>query len=382
MAWNEPGGNKDPWGNRRNDGPPDLDEVFRKLQDKLGGIFGGGGRSGDNSGGGPAGFNLGVGLVLTVVLIVWALSGVYIVDAGEKGVVLHFGKYVDTTQPGLRWYPRIIQSVETVNVTGIRSAESSAQVLTGDENIVQVNYTIQYNIKDAGDYLFNVNEPDLTLRQAGESAFRELIGKNTLDYVIQDGRDEVPDKVQSLLQENLDLYETGIEVITVNLIDAQPPQEVQNAFDDAIKAREDKDRFIKEAQAYRNEIIPSARGEARKRIEDAKGYKFNAIKSAEGDADRFLKLLSEYRKAPAVTRERLYLEALEEVYANSGKVMVDIEGGNNLMYLPLDKIITSGSGRVYVDPVGNQQGTSFPDRSRDGRSSGDSRNSFRSRESR
>lgn len=351
MAWNEPGGgNKDPWGNRKNDGPPDLDEMFRKLQGKLGGLFGGR-RSGGGSGSANSNATLGVIAVIVVLIAVWFFSGIYIVDEGERGVVLRFGGYNETTLPGPHWYPPIIETVETVNVSGVRAADGSAQVLTGDENIVHVTYTVQYNIKDARDYLFNVDQPDLTLQQASESAFRELIGKNTLDYVIQDGRDEVPEKVRQLLQENLDLYGTGLDVHNVNLIDAQPPQAVQGAFDDAIKAREDKDRFIKQAEAYSNGIIPTARGDARQQIERATAYEFSVVKAAEGEADRFTRLLTEYEKAPRITRERLYLETMESVLAGTGKVVVDIEGGNNLMYLPLDKIVSGQGGRVTVEPV-------------------------------
>ncbi|HEX7026981.1 MAG TPA: FtsH protease activity modulator HflK [Gammaproteobacteria bacterium] len=356
MAWNEPGGgNKDPWGNRKNDGPPELDEIFRRLQDKLGGLFGG--RRGGSGSGGSSSSAFGVIAIVVVLVAVWFFSGLYIVDEGERGVELRFGKYSGTTLPGPHWYPPIIESVDTVNVTGVRAADGSAQVLTGDENIVQVTFTVQYNIKDAAAYLFNVDQPDLTLQQASESAFRELIGKNSLDYVIQDGRDEVPDKVRQLLQENLDLYGTGLEVINVNLIDAQPPQEVQDAFDDAIKAREDKERIITQAEAYANEIIPKARGDARRQIEEAMAYEFSVVKAAQGETARFTQLLGEYQKAPKITRERLYLETLESVLAGTGKVMVDVEGGNNLMYLPLDKIVSGQSGRVYVQPVEPGAGT-------------------------
>jgi membrane protease subunit HflK len=346
MAWNEPGnGNKNPWGGRNNDGPPDLDDIFRNLQAKLSNLFGGGGGPSDGS------TMVGLGLILAAVFVIWLISGIYFIDEGERGVVRQFGRYIATTQAGPHWYPRLIQSVEKVSMTYIRQSDGSAQVLTGDENIVQVKFTIQYNVKDPAHYLFKVSEPDLALRQAAESAFRELIGKNTLDYVIQDGRDEVPEKVKQLLQESLDLYGTGLNVVNVNLIDAQPPQEVQGAFDDAIKAREDKDRFIKESEAYSNEIIPAARGTARSMVEQAKAYEFSVIKGAQGEAERFLKLLAEYEKAPQVTRERLYLEALESVFANSGKVLIDVKGGNNMIYLPLDKINSQSGGRVYIEPV-------------------------------
>ena len=355
MAWNEPGGNgKDPWGNRRKDGPPDLDEVFKNLQNKLSGLFGSGGSGGKGNG---SGLQIGSGLIALIILIIWGLYGIYIVDEGERGVVLQFGKHVDTTEPGPHWYPPVIQSKEIVRVTQVRQLVGSAQILTGDENIVQINYTIQYTVKSASDYLFNVTNPDETTSQAGESAFREIVGKNTLDYIITESRKEVPIYVRSLLQENLDLYGTGIDVNRVTLNKAQPPQEVQDAFNDAIKAREDKVGFINEANAYRNDIIPNARGEARKLIEEAKAYKVSMTKSAEGDADRFLKLLTEYSRAPKITRERLYIEAMESVFSNSGKVLVDVKGGNNMMYLPLDKIINDRQ-RVYIDDIKSSQGDS------------------------
>ncbi len=347
MAWNEPGGNnKDPWGGRRrSDGPPDLDEVFKDLQLKLRRLFGGG--SGPAAGGNGAG----IGLLLAALVLAWTLSGIYKVNADERGVVLQFGKYVTTTLPGPHWYPRFIQEVEIVVVTSSRTTNVSAHALTGDENIVNVDYTIQYNVKNASEYLFNVVDPDLTLSQASESAFRDVIGNSTLDYVIQEGRDEVSIKAKELLQEALDLYGSGLNVLHVNLSKSQAPQEVQEAFDDVTKAGEDKERFIKEAEAYRNEIIPVARGNARSMVEEAEAYKFATIAHAEGEADRFLKILAEYEKAPRVTRERLYLETLESILAENDKVMVDTGGGNNMIYLPLDKLREQVGGRVFVEPI-------------------------------
>jgi modulator of FtsH protease HflK len=347
MAWNEPGGsNKDPWsGRRRNDGPPDLDEVFKDLQARLRRLFGAG------SGKDGSGNSVGIGLILIVVALVWLISGIYKVDADESGVVLQFGKYVATTQPGPHWYPRFIQSVDIVSVTTIRNTNVSAHALTGDENIVNVDYTIQYNIKSASDYLFNVADPDVTLSQASESAFRDVIGNNTLDNVLQEGRQEVPVKAKELLQEALDLYGSGLNVINVNLSKSQAPQEVQEAFDDVTRAGEDKQRFIKEAEAYRNEIIPVARGNARSMLEEAEAYKFATIAHAQGEADRFLKILAEYEKAPRVTRDRLYLETLEGIFAQNNKVVVDVDGGNNMIYLPLDKLGEQAGGRVFVEPI-------------------------------
>lgn len=369
MAWNEPGGGKkDPWGNRNNDGPPDMDEVFRKLQEKLGGLFGGkrgGGGSGGNSAGG-GNVSTSVAMVFGALVLVWFFSGIYIIDADERGVVLQFGKHVKTTMPGPHWYPRLIQSVDTVPVTRVREADGKAHVLTGDENIVHLEFTVQYDIKNPEEYLFEVANPDLTLRQASESAFREVIGKNSLDYALQDGRHEIPSLVRDLLQQNLDSYKTGLNILRVNLIESQPPQAVQSAFDDANKSREDRDRFIQQGEAYRNEIIPVARGEARSMLEAAEAYRVSVVMSAQGESQRFLKLLAEYEKAPRVTRERLYLETVESILAGTGKVLVDVKGGNNLMYLPLDKIISGGSsgGRVYVEPV-NPDGTVDRSRSAD-----------------
>ncbi|HEY3487379.1 MAG TPA: FtsH protease activity modulator HflK [Gammaproteobacteria bacterium] len=367
MAWNEPGGNnKDPWsGRRKNEGPPDLDEVFKDLQARLRGLFGGKSAGGGNS--------AGIGLIVGIFLVIWFISGIYIVDEDERGVVLQFGKYTATTQPGPHWYPRMIQSVEIVSVTSIRNTNGSAHALTGDENIVNVDYTIQYNVKDAYNYLFKVHDPDLTLRQASESAFRDVIGNSTLDYVIQEGRDVVSVKARDLLQETMDLYESGLNIINVNLISAQPPQEVQEAIDDATKAGEDKERYIKEAEAYRNEIVPVARGTARSMLEEAEAYKFATIASAEGEADRFLKVLTEYEKAPRVTRERLYLEALETMLTRNDKILVDTKSGNNLIYLPLDKLGQQSGGRVLVEPI-DPNAASNPSRG-----TGSARDDYRSR---
>ncbi len=353
MAWNEPGGSgnggsgdRDPWGNRGNQGPPDLDEFIKKLQAKLGGLFGGkGGRRGGDGGGmgGNAG-SISLGLIAAVLLGVWALSGIYIVEQGKQGVVLQFGAFRAITEPGPHWYPRFIQKVEIVDVEDIRSVNlghvsDEALMLTEDENIIDVKFTVQYKVKDARDFLFNVRDPDLTLRQATESAVREIVGKNKLDFVITEGRVAVAARVGELLQKILDSYATGITVVNLNMQDAQPPEQVQQAFDDAIKAREDKQRQINEAEAYSNDVLPKARGQAARIVQEARAYKEEVVAHAQGETERFLKILGEYRKAPKVTRERLYLDAMEDVMAGSSKVMVDVEGGNNLMYLPLDKIM-------------------------------------------
>jgi len=357
MAWNEPGGsgNKDPWGNRPNQGPPDLDEFIKKLQARLGGLFGGKGGSG--AGGGASSGNagsIGMGVIAAVLLVIWGLSGIYIVDQGRQGVVLQFGAFNSITDPGPHWYPRFIQSVEIVDVEDIRSVNlghtsDEALMLTQDENIIDIKFTVQYKVKDARDFLFNVRDPDLTLRQATESAVREIVGKNKLDFVITEGRVAVAAGVSELIQKILDSYATGITVVNLNMQDAQPPEQVQQAFDDAIKAREDKQRQINEAEAYSNDVLPRARGKAARVVEEARAYEAEVVAHAEGETERFLKVLGEYKKAPKVTRERLYLDALEEVMAGSSKVMLDVKNSNNLMYLPLDKIISRQPSVVESD---------------------------------
>jgi len=347
MAWNEPGGsgNKDPWGDRKNEqGPPDLDEIIKKLQSKFAGLFGGGGggsRTGGRSGGG-----IGLGFIAIVLLVIWALSGIYIVDQGRQGVVLQFGAFSKITEPGPHWYPRFIQSVEIVDVEQVRSVNlgrvpDEALMLTQDENIIDIKFTIQYKVKDAQDFLFNVRDPDATLRQVTESAVREIVGKSKLDFVITEGRQDVALRAEKLIQDILDSYKTGLLVVKLNMQDAQPPQQVQAAFDDAIKAREDEQRQINEAEAYANDIIPRARGGAARRIQEAEAYREEIVQIAQGESERFLKVLAEYNKAPKVTRERLYLEAMESVMANSNKVMIDVKKGNSLMYLPIDKMMQS-----------------------------------------
>ncbi|MBT3697215.1 MAG: FtsH protease activity modulator HflK [Gammaproteobacteria bacterium] len=331
MAWNEPNGNKDPWGRKSNTSSEldnalnDLNKYFRNL---LGGTSGGSNSNKKNT-----------TIIGVIILTVYLLSGIYIVNDGERGVVLQFGEFSNITMPGPHWIPRIIQKAEIVDVSKIRSIQQKAQMLTEDENIVSVNFAIQYDIKDASDYIFNLRDPDETLSAAGESSIREVLGKNKMDFVITEGRETIASDTKILLQSVLDSYSAGINVQTVNILEAQPPEQVQDAFSDAIRAREDEQRYINEAEAYRNEIIPLARGKAVQIIEEAKAYRVKLIKSAEGEALRFSKLYKEYKKSPEVTRERLYIESVESVLGSSTKVMIDIDGGNNLLYLPLDKIL-------------------------------------------
>ena len=331
MAWNEPNGNKDPWG-RKPTGNSELDNALGDLNKYFKGLLGG-------TSGGSNSSKKNTSIISIVILTVYLLSGIYIVNDGERGVVLQFGKFSNITMPGPHWVPRIIQRAEIVDVSKIRSIQQKAQMLTEDENIVSVNFAIQYDIKDASDYIFNLRDPDETLSAAGESSIREVLGKNKMDFVITEGRETIASDTKILLQSVLDSYGAGINVQTVNILEAQPPEQVQDAFSDAIRAREDEQRYINEAEAYRNEIIPLARGKAVQIIEEAKAYRVKLIKSAEGEALRFSKLYKEYKKSPVVTRERLYIESVESVLGNSTKIMIDVDGGNNLLYLPLDKIL-------------------------------------------
>ncbi len=360
MAWNEPGGNNnDPWGNKKNDsGPPDLDEVFRNLQKKLEGIFGGK-RGGGSGGGSNLNFpgKLGsIGLLAAVLVagIVWLLSGIYIIQPAERGVVLQFGKFAKTTQPGPHWHiPWPVQTLDRVNVDQNRSVElRSQEILTKDENIVEIDLAVQYNIKSASDYLFKVTDPDTTLRQAAESALRETVGQTVMDLVLTEGRGIIATETKDKIQETLDAYDAGVLVTAVNLESAQPPEAVQDAFSDAIKAREDQERFINESEAYKNGLLPQARGDAVIALEEARAYQAQVVNAAQGEAARFESLLTEYLKAPEITKTRLYLESLESVLSNTNKVMVDTEGGNNLMYLPLDKLMGGGlDQRPMIDQM-------------------------------
>jgi membrane protease subunit HflK len=356
MAWNEPGGDgnkpRDPWGGG-DQGPPDLDEAFRKLQEKFSGLFGGGGSgsSTGSSGAVPTGLFL---TVLIVVAIAWGLMGFYTVDQQERGVVLRLGKYNTTVQPGLQWNPPLIDDVTVVNVTQVNNATFREQMLTEDENIVEVNLSVQYVIQNAEDYVLRVRDPERSLMNATESALRHVVGGSAMDYVLTDGRVQLALDVRSRLQDYMDVYQTGILVSKVNIDDAKPPSEVQEAFDDVIKAREDEERVKNEAQAYANGIIPEARGQAQRVIEEANAYREQVVAESEGEVARFDALLNEYRKAPEVTRQRLYLDTVQQVMENTTKVMVDVEGGNNMLYLPLDRIIEESS----KTPVRSSEGGS------------------------
>ncbi len=343
MPWNEPGKDKDPWGNRGNDGPPDLDELLKNVKDKFGGIFGGGSGKIPNLPTGSGNLSGIAGFIVIALLFVWALTGIYIVDEGWRGVETRFGARANVTQSGPHWHiPWPIEDVELINVSAIRTARSDSIMLTGDENIVLMSLEVQYNIKNAQDFAFEVRDPDLTLRQVAETAIRTVVGNNDFDSIITEGRAIIGSETKQIMQEILDSYSTGLNVLTVNMGEAQPPEEVQDAFEDAIKAREDEQRIINEANAYRNDIVPKARGDGEGLLEQALAYRTRVVKSAEGETSRFNQLLAEYQRAPEVTRERLYIDTLESVMSASPKVMIDIENGNNLMFLPLDQLM-SGS---------------------------------------
>lgn len=352
MTWNESGGNKNPWDRGGgNQGPPDLDALIRKYSRRLSRMFGGsGGGSGD---GGDEIGRIGLILMAVIALGVWLLSGFYKIEEAERGVVLRFGEFHRTAPPGLQWrIPWPVDEVLRVNVTNIERFSYKTRMLTADENIVQIDLAVQYRLADPRAVLFNVRYPTETLEEVSESAIREIVGANQLDFILTEGRAEVAEETKDLIQLSLDNYGTGIEVTSVNLLDANFPSEVQAAVQDAIKAREDKDRLALEAEAYRNDVVPRARGAAARVVAQAEAYRARVIADAEGATSRFLALLAEYQQAPEVTRERLYIETIENVYGNSSKVILDAEGGGNLLYLPLDRLM-NGSSRSMVDDDGS-----------------------------
>ena len=362
MAWNEPGKGGNPWnsGNGK-EGPPDLDKVVRDLQRKLSGVFGGKGRgTGGGGSGGAAG--AGLGLVAAAGIVLWLLSGFYQVEEAERGVVLQFGAYHKTTMPGLHWHvPYPIQRVEAVNVAQVDSFTHSTRMLTSDENIVSVDLRVQFRRTDAQAFLFNVRSPEETLGEVTETAIREVVGKSLLDFVLTEGRAEVAARTREIIQSTLDSYGAGIEVTSVNLEDANFPSQVEAAVQDAIKAREDRDRLALEAEAYANDVVPRARGNAARLLESAEAYRAQVIAEAEGESDRFLALLAEYERAPEVTRQRLYYETMEQVLGNSSKVILDAKDSGTLMYLPIDELLKrSGSGSTRLSDPADQGQSSQP----------------------
>ena len=344
MAWNEPGNNggrdKDPWGNNnrggRDQGPPDLDEVFSKLSRKFGGILGN--KKGPSTGGSAAG----LGVIAVLAAAVWGFSGFYTIGEAERGVVLRFGKFYEMVDPGLNWKPTFIDEVEPVNVQAIRSLRSSGLMLTKDENVLKVEMDVQYRVAEPQKYLFSVTNADDSLRQATDSALRAVIGDSTMDEALTTGRQVIRANTQEAIDSIIQRYDMGLLVVDVNFQSARPPEAVKDAFDDAIAAREDEERFVREAEAYSNDILPKATGRAERLKKEAEGYSERVINGALGEVAQFEKLLPEYLAAQEVTRNRLYLETMERVYSNTSKVMVDSQSSGNLLYLPLDKLVNPG----------------------------------------
>lgn len=370
MAWNEPGNNNgnngrdnDPWGNNnrgnkggREQGPPDLDEVFNKLSQKLGGKFGnkGGAGKGPSFTGGGA---IGLGIIAVIAIAIWFFAGFYTIGEAERGVVLRLGKYDRIVDPGLNWRPRFIDEVTPVNVQAIRSLRASGLMLTKDENVVTVAMDVQYRVADPYKYLYKVTNADDSLRQATDSALRAVVGDSLMDSILTSGRQQIRQSTQETLNQIIDGYDMGLFVVGVNFQSSRPPEQVKDAFDDAIAAREDEERFIREAEAYKNEILPKATGRAERLKKEALGYSERITNEALGQVAQFEKLLPEYQASPKVTRDRLYLDAMEEVYTNSSKILIDSESSGNLLYLPIDKLAgqneatskrqQSGSSSVY-----------------------------------
>tara|TARA_B100001079_G_scaffold123338_1_gene105747 strand:+ start:284 stop:1456 length:1173 start_codon:yes stop_codon:yes gene_type:complete len=364
MAWND-NDNQNPWGNN-NQTPPELDQVIKDFKNKFDGMFGGK-KTPTSNGTEPSMPSIGgIKYIFILALLVWLLSGIYIIDPAEKGVVLRFGAFQEETSQGPHWHlPYPIETLNRINVEQIRTAEigfrnvvngnrrfggnvsSESLMLTKDENMIDAKFAVQYKISDVQAYLFNVANPDTTLRHVAESAIRQVVGKNTMDYILTEGRVSIADDIKEKSQELLSMYETGLQITTVNMQDAQPPEQVQAAFSDAVKAREDKQRLINEAQTYANDILPKSRGKAVRMLEESKAYKSEVVSKSEGEASRFKQILTEYEKAPEVTRERLYRETMEGVLFSTNKVIVDSKA-NSMMYLPIDKLIESKQSNTQI----------------------------------
>jgi membrane protease subunit HflK len=397
MSLNDPQwGRKGGGGGGGKDGPPDLDELWRNFNQRLSGMFGRRGGGGASSGGGepPSARQLGggIGLLVGLILLVWLASGFYIVDESQRAVVLTFGKHSRTTGPGLQWrWPYPFQSHELVNLSQVRTIEigyrnnvktkvlRESLMLTDDENIIDIQFAVQYILKDPEDYLFNVRRPDEVVMQVAESAFREAVGRSSMDFVLYEGREQIAAQAQKLMQDILDKYRTGVSISKVNVQNAQPPEQVQAAFDDAVKAKQDQERQKNEGQAYYNDVVPRARGAAQRLIEEANGYRQRVVANAEGETARFRSVLSEYSRAPQITRERLYLETLQQVLTSSTKIIVDAKSNGNLLFLPLDRIMSmagggAGDGSAILKPMTPDAPTAADS------ASGRSRDSLRARE--
>lgn len=360
MAWNEPGNNgkdRDPWGNNgKNQGPPDLDDMFRNLTRRFGGLFGGGNRSGGEFG------KIGVSVAAAVAIVVWVVSGFYTIREAERGVVLRFGNYSHTVEPGLRWKPTFIDKVIPVDVESVRSLPASGFMLTQDENVVRVEMDVQYRVVDPKAYLFSVTNADESLRQATDSALRYVVGHSSMDDILTTGREKVRRETWEGIEKIVEPYQMGLQVVDVNFLPARPPEEVKDAFDDAIAAQEDEQRFLREAEAYAREVEPKARGQVKRLEQEAEGYKSQVVLKAKGEVARFNELLPQYVAAPELTRKRIYIETMEELYQRANKVLVDMpDGSNSMIYLPLDKLSSAAkpvkpsdaqpAPTVTVDPL-------------------------------
>ena len=386
------------WGRKKgNSGPPDLDQLWRNFNKKLNNLFkrkGGGGNGpggGESGGAGPKRYGGSIGLLVGLLLLLWIGSGFYIVNEGQRGIVLRFGKYVESTQAGLRWHlPYPIEVVESVNVSQVRTVEigyrnnvrskvlKESLMLTDDENIIDIQFAVQYILKNPEEFLFNNREPENAVLQAAETAIREIIGKSKMDFVLYEGREQVAAKATELMQGILDRYKIGIAISKVTMQNAQPPEQVQAAFDDAVKAGQDRERQKNEGQAYANDVIPKAKGNAARLLEESEGYKQRVIASSEGEASRFKQVLVEYSKAPGVTRDRLYIDMMQQVLTNTSKIMVDQKGGNNLLYLPLDKLMQTSGPSNPPGPVAELPPASMQEAVPD--SAARTREAFRGRE--
>lgn len=357
MSWNDPDDKNNPWKSGGNKGPADLDAIVRDLQRKLSGLLGGRG-SGNGASNGGTGRRVSGGLLngaLMLLVAVWAFTGFYQVNDAERGIVLRFGAFQNIAQPGLRWHiPWPVESVERINTNVVERFPYQGSMLTRDENIVLVDLVVQFRRTDPEAYLFNMRAPEETLGDITGSAIREVIGKNELDFILTEGRAEIAAQAQTLIQTTVDIYGAGLTIYEVNLQEANFPGDVEASVQDAIKAREDKERMSFEAEAYANDIIPNARGAAARALLDAEGYRARVIADAEGEASRFTQILFEYEKAPGVTRQRMYIETLEEILANSTKVLLDTpEGGSNLIYLPLDRLMERREPQSNLVPLAN-----------------------------
>ncbi len=386
--------------NSRNDGPPDLDELWRDFNRKLGGLFGGRGGSGrppEPRGDGPSfqpdmkSAGVGAGLIVVVVALIWAGSGFFIVQEGQQAIITTFGRYSNTVDAGFQWrMPYPIQEHETVPVTQLRTMEvgrntigqttglRDSSMLTQDENIIDIRFTVQYRLKDAKNYIFENRDPDKAVEQASESAVREIVGRSQVDSVLYEQRDAIAADLVKSVQQQLDRLKAGILIVNVNVGSVQVPEQVQAAFNDAVKAGADRDRFKNEGEAYASDVIPKARGLAARLREEAEGYRQRVVAQAEGDAQRFRSVLAEYQKAPAVTRDRLYIDTMQQVYSNVSKVMVDSRAGSNLLYLPLDKLVqqtssTAAAATPMAPALAAEGGTVFGSPDARARESGRSR---------